>query len=303
MGPTLSSEYGIEIDHENGTLLAFDPKKLAEFEKSIQKNGLGQVVIHPTTGRMQLITGKTTKEVITIKPHPELVKQNAQLDDNARILKAQELLNGEVLTEAQKQAILDAHNQEGTIYNLTPEQKRVRIDILGKAGFTSADIRVLFENGIVGKDYYKTKAEANPHFQETIDIEGIKKYFINKAQNTEGKEKEAYENSKFMCTINTKTTTKNFVQQHTKLKEKLLAEYKRINNLLPEGEKMPFERSELENFTQEQMKSLMDAHEADGKLGELTTGQLKEKVGLLAETVTNEQVRRFLLEGGFSGEN
>jgi hypothetical protein len=150
MGPTLSSEYGIEIDHKNGTLLAFDPTKFSEFEKNIQKHGLGQVVTDEN-GNMKWISGKETIQVLKIKPHPDLVRENAKLDDKARIPKASELLKEKILTEAQEKAILEAHNQEGTIYNLTSQQIRARVEILQHAGFTGSEIRILFENGIVGK--------------------------------------------------------------------------------------------------------------------------------------------------------
>ena len=84
----------------------------------------------------------------------EMVVENAQLSDEARLLKAQELLGEKQLTPEQKQAILEAHSQEGTIYNLNQRQIRDRVEILQKAGFKSEEIRVLFENGIVGKSEY-----------------------------------------------------------------------------------------------------------------------------------------------------
>ncbi|MDR0649935.1 MAG: hypothetical protein LBG59_00570 [Candidatus Peribacteria bacterium] len=111
---------------------------------------------------MKLITGKDTKQILRIKPNPEAVKANASLDDKARILKAKELLKGKELTPEQEQAILEAHNQEGTIYNLTHEQIRSRVEILQNAGFTSGEIRVLFENGIVGKNNMEIKTEVKP---------------------------------------------------------------------------------------------------------------------------------------------
>ncbi len=59
--------------------------------------------------------------------------------------------------------------------------------------------------------------------------------------------------------------------------------------------------NELE-LTDEQVLSLMDAHEKDGKLGELTSTELRIKVKTLAETIKDPEVRRFLLEAGFSGK-
>lgn len=74
----------------------------------------------------------------------------AQLEDGPRLLKAEELLWIK-LTPEQQQAILTAHNQEGTLYNFNFTQIKARADILSKAGFTSEQIRVLLENGICGQ--------------------------------------------------------------------------------------------------------------------------------------------------------
>ena len=56
------------------------------------------------------------------------------------------------------------------------------------------------------------------------------------------------------------------------------------------------------NLTDEQLLSVLDAHEQDWKLWELTLWQLKQKVKILDETITDPKVRRFLLEAGFCGK-
>ena len=52
-------------------------------------------------------------------------------------------------------------------------------------------------------------------------------------------------------------------------------------------------------LTDEQLLSILDAHEQDWILWELTTWQLKQKVKILSEAITDPKVRRFLLEAGF----
>lgn len=81
---------------------------------------------------------------------PKIVEANAKLNDVERIGKAKELLWS--IIEVQEQAILDAHNQPGEIYNLDFSQIRSRTEILKKAGFASDQIRLLMENGICGRN-------------------------------------------------------------------------------------------------------------------------------------------------------
>ncbi|MEI6671929.1 MAG: hypothetical protein WCL02_00770 [bacterium] len=57
----------------------------------------------------------------------------------------------EKITAIQEQAILDAHNQPGEIFNLNFSQIKTRLEILEKGGFSPAEIRTLMENGICGK--------------------------------------------------------------------------------------------------------------------------------------------------------
>ena len=61
-------------------------------------------------------------------------------------------------------------------------------------------------------------------------------------------------------------------------------------------EQATWEKIEL---TDEQLISILDAHEKDWVLWELTTWQLREKVNILSETITDPRVRRFLLEAWF----
>ena len=55
------------------------------------------------------------------------------------------------------------------------------------------------------------------------------------------------------------------------------------------------------DLTDEQLLSVLDAHEQDWILWELTLWQLKKKVKILSETIKDKNVRRFLLEAGFCG--
>ena len=54
-------------------------------------------------------------------------------------------------------------------------------------------------------------------------------------------------------------------------------------------------------LTDEQLLSILDAHEQDWKLWELTLWQLRQKVKVLNETITDPEIRRFLLEAWFCG--
>ena len=85
---------------------------------------------------------------IKLSVSPEIVKSNAALSPEDRIIKAKELLW--TITPAQEQAILDAHNQAWEIYNLSFSQIKVRTEILKKSGFSSEQVRILMENGICG---------------------------------------------------------------------------------------------------------------------------------------------------------
>ncbi len=55
-------------------------------------------------------------------------------------------------------------------------------------------------------------------------------------------------------------------------------------------------------LTDEQLLSILDAHEQDWKLWELTLWQLRQKVKVLDDTITDPKVRRFLLEAWFCGQ-
>ncbi len=55
-------------------------------------------------------------------------------------------------------------------------------------------------------------------------------------------------------------------------------------------------------LTDEQLLSILDAHEQDWILWELTTWQLRQKVKILSETISDKNIRRFLLEAWFCGK-
>lgn len=56
------------------------------------------------------------------------------------------------------------------------------------------------------------------------------------------------------------------------------------------------------NLTYEQLLSILDAHEQDWELWKLKLWELKVKVKILSEAITDPKVKRFLLEAGFCGK-
>ncbi|MDD3262989.1 MAG: hypothetical protein PHR61_04020 [Candidatus Absconditabacteria bacterium] len=112
-----------------------------------------------------LLTQTEEYRLNNISIDPKIVKANATLSTEARIAKAKELIGD--ITPAQEQAILEAHNQDGTIYNLNFSQIRARVDILSKVGFTSEQIRILLENGICGQ----TELNLPLHFYKITNID------------------------------------------------------------------------------------------------------------------------------------
>lgn len=114
-------------------------------------------------------------------------------------------------------------------------------------------------------------------------------YFKNKTSRFWLTEKQARENSATMDRVITEITPENQTQKLQELRETITTLYEQKT-----GQKL--------ELTDQQLLSLIDAHEQDGVLWELTTWQLRVKTKLLAETITDPEVRRFLLEAGFSGK-
>ena len=103
---------------------------------------------------------------------------------------------------------------------------------------------------------------------------------------------EAYNNSEKMDDYLTqiKENWENLWTILIQLREYINEEYKRATNI-----------DENLNLTDEQLLSILDAHEQDWILWELTIWQLRQKVKTLSETITDSNIRRFLLETGFCG--
>ena len=96
----------------------------------------------------------------------------------------------------------------------------------------------------------------------------------------------ARQNGQFMDQILSTINETNQSQQLQLLKEEISKQYQEAT-----GKTL--------NLTNEQLLSVLDAHKQDGKLGELTLWELKTKVKVLDQTITDPEVRRFLLEAGF----
>ena len=81
--------------------------------------------------------------------HPDAIN-NIKLSNEERIQKSKELLQSE-LTKEQEQAILNAHNAQWDAYNLSNSELMNKCNILFRAWFTEAQVKILIENCICGK--------------------------------------------------------------------------------------------------------------------------------------------------------
>lgn len=100
---------------------------------------------------------------------------------------------------------------------------------------------------------------------------------------------QAIENSQYMDNILESINEWNMVNELNNLRKRISEQH----------HKATWENIEL---TDEQLLSILDAHEQDWVLWELTLWQLKQKVKILSVTVTDPKIRRFLLEAGFCGK-
>lgn len=119
-------------------------------------------------------------------------------------------------------------------------------------------------------------------------------YFDWKSHRFNVTEIQARWNSKMMDNLLNEINREWFSQEE--ISSKLEELRKKISE---QYEQATWEKLEL---TDEQLLSVLDAHEQDWKLWELSLWQLRVKVKLLAETIKNDKVRRFLLEAGFCGQ-
>lgn len=114
-------------------------------------------------------------------------------------------------------------------------------------------------------------------------------YFDWKSHQFEVTEAQARSNSENMDKILSEINEQNKSKKLEELRKNISEQYKEAT------------WEEL-NLTDEQLLSILDAHEQDWKLWELTLWELRQKVKILDETITDPKVRRFLLEAGFCGK-
>ncbi len=113
-------------------------------------------------------------------------------------------------------------------------------------------------------------------------------YFNWKSHKFDVTEVQARWNSEMMDNVLKEINEQNKSEKLSELRKTILEQYKQAT-------------WEEINLTDEQLLSILDAHEQDWKLWELTLWQLRQKVKVLDETITDPKVRRFLLEAGFCG--
>lgn len=124
---------------------------------------------------------------------------------------------------------------------------------------------------------------------ENDNNNGWDSYFEWRSHKFDVTETQAKENSIYMDDIIESMNETNRSEKLAELKERIKKQSK----------KSTWQEIEL---TDEQLLSILDAHEQDWILWELTTWQLKQKVKILSETITDKNIRRFLLEAGFCGK-
>ncbi len=111
-------------------------------------------------------------------------------------------------------------------------------------------------------------------------------YFGWKPHEFDITENQAISNSEMMDKIWEKINDQNLTEKLEALRKEISEQYK----------KATWEDLEL---TDEQLLSILDAHEQDWILWQLTAPQLKQKVKVLDETINDPKIRRFLLEWWF----
>ena len=119
-------------------------------------------------------------------------------------------------------------------------------------------------------------------------IEWNNDYFNWKSHQFEVTEAQARWNSEMMDNLLNQINEQNQSKKLEELRKSISEQYEQAT-----WEKL--------NLMDEQLLSILDAHEQDWKLWELTLWQLRQKVKILDETITDSKVRRFLLEAGFCG--
>ena len=151
-----------------------------------------------------------------------------------------------------------------------------------------------FENQRVSYDQLDEEEKVKDRNQVKRAIEVIKqnessRYFDWQSHKFEVTENQAKNNSKYMDNILNNIEENNQSAELNELRERIKWQYKHAT----------WQEIELND---EQLFSILDAHEQDWILWELTLWQLKKKVKILSDTIKDKNVRRFLLEAGFCGK-
>ncbi len=137
--------------------------------------------------------------------------------------------------------------------------------------------------------------DAESHDDKTEENVKTKKkrnqnYFDWQSHEFEVTQEQAIENSKYMD-----NALENVINETDEWKlQELLNDIK--NHIEEQYEKTTGQKL---NLSEDQVWSILDAHSEDGILWKLTRTQLSKKVRPLIETITDGNVRRFLLEFGF----
>ncbi len=112
-------------------------------------------------------------------------------------------------------------------------------------------------------------------------------YFDDKSRKIfKGSEKDARTNSETSDRILDEITEENMSEKLEELRKAITEQY----------ESSTWQKLELSN---EQLLSILDAHEQDWILWQITRPQLRRKVTILEESIKDDNVKRFLLEAGF----
>jgi len=137
--------------------------------------------------------------------------------------------------------------------------------------------------------YDRNSGYVDPLLNNWIESEGKRDYFNWKLHQFEVTESQARWNSEMMDNLLSEINEQNKSQKLEELRKQISEQYKQST----------WEDLQL---TDEQLFSILDAHEQDWKLWELTLWQLRQKVKVLDDTITDPKVRRFLLEAWFCGK-
>ena len=141
------------------------------------------------------------------------------------------------------------------------------------------------------KDILTEPEDKNQTLQETRAVETWENndYFDWKSHQFEVTETQARSNSKNMDKILSEINEQNKSAKLEELRKEIAEQYKQST----------WEELQLSD---DQLLSILDAHEQDWELWKLKLWELKVKVKILSEAITDEKVRRFLLEAGFCGK-